>query len=140
MRILVIDDDTIDARKMSESFDSQIAENSPVILAHNLQGAIQAMENAGREAMEHANLTAADIDLWVPHQANSRIIQDTAHRLGIPAARTVNVVDQYGNSSAASIPTALAHAVDCGKIQTGNVLLLTAAGAGMLSAAVVLRW
>jgi 3-oxoacyl-[acyl-carrier-protein] synthase-3 len=102
--------------------------------------AVNAMADAGREAMTEAHLNAGDIDWWVPHQANSRLIEDTGIALGIPVEKTISVVADYGNSSAATIPIALHHGVKSGKIREGQTLLLTAVGAGLLTAGVVLRW
>ena len=75
-----------------------------------------------------------------PHQANGRVIQDAGRLLHIPPERTINVVGQYGNSSAASIPIALAHALDAGQIDRGNVILFTAVGAGLVKAGAVISW
>lgn len=102
--------------------------------------AVQGMVDAGERALAAAGIDAAAVDWWIPHQANSRIIEDSGKLLKIPADRTVSVVDRYGNSSAATIPIALAHAVDSGRVQRGQTLLLTAVGAGMVSAGVVLNW
>ncbi len=102
--------------------------------------AVQGMVDAGERALAAAGIDAAAVDWWIPHQANSRIIEDSGKLLKIPAERTVSVVDRYGNSSAATIPIALAHAVDSGRVQRGQTLLLTAVGAGMVSAGVVLNW
>jgi 3-oxoacyl-[acyl-carrier-protein] synthase-3 len=102
--------------------------------------AVNAMAFAGKQAMASAKLTPGDIDWWIPHQANSRLIEDTGAVLGVPAERTISVVATCGNSSAASIPIALARAVESGQIREGQTLLMTAVGAGMLTAAVVLRW
>jgi 3-oxoacyl-[acyl-carrier-protein] synthase-3 len=102
--------------------------------------AVHAMATAGRMAMDSACVKPADIDWWIPHQANVRITQDTGALLGIPAARTTNVIAEYGNSSAATIPIALAHGAERGRIKRGDLLLLTAAGAGLVSAGLVLRW
>lgn len=101
--------------------------------------AVHAMVHAGEEALKASGLGAADIDWWVPHQANSRIIHDAGKLLGIPPERTINVVAQCGNSSAATIPIALAHGIESGKIMPGNIVLFTAAGAGMVSAGLVVR-
>jgi 3-oxoacyl-[acyl-carrier-protein] synthase III len=101
--------------------------------------AVHAMALAGKEALIASGLDAAAVDWWIPHQANSRIIQDTGRLLGIPPERTINVVAKYGNSSAATIPIALSDAIESGHIQPGNTLLFTAAGAGMVSAGLVLR-
>jgi 3-oxoacyl-[acyl-carrier-protein] synthase-3 len=102
--------------------------------------AVQAMVQAGEKSMKAAGIQAADIDWWIPHQANARIIQDTGKLLGIPPDRTINVVANYGNSSAATIPIALTEGIDSGRIRPGNILLFTAAGAGMLSAGLVVRF
>jgi 3-oxoacyl-[acyl-carrier-protein] synthase-3 len=102
--------------------------------------AVRSMADAGAQAMAGAGIDSSQVDWWVPHQANARILQDTGALLGIPPQRTVSVVDRYGNSSAATIPIALAHAVDAGTLRRGNVLLLTAAGAGLISAGAVVRW
>jgi 3-oxoacyl-[acyl-carrier-protein] synthase-3 len=101
--------------------------------------AVHAMAFAGEEAMKMAGIDAGAIDWWIPHQANSRIIRDTGKRLGIPADRTINVVAKFGNSSAATIPIALSDGIASGRIVPGNTLLFTAAGAGMVSAGLVLR-
>lgn len=101
--------------------------------------AVHAMVHAGQEAMRTAELDASAIDWWIPHQANARIIHDTGRLLGIPPERTINVVAQYGNSSAATIPIALAHGIESGKIMPGQILLFTAAGAGLVSAGLVVR-
>ena len=102
--------------------------------------AVLRMAEAGRQSMQIANLTAADIDWWIPHQANLRMICDVGKILGIPAERTIQGIDRMANSSAATIPIALAAAVIEGKIRRGDKLLLTAAGAGMIYAGAVLIW
>jgi len=101
--------------------------------------AIQAMTAAGKEAMRQAKLDAAAIDWWIPHQASSRIIRDTGKQLGIPPERTIDIASRYGNSSAATIPIALDLGFRSGQIRPGHLLLLTAAGAGMVSAGLVVR-
>ena len=102
--------------------------------------AVHQMSAAGREAMGAANLGPDAIDWWIPHQANGRLIEDVGKVLEIPAARTINVIERYGNSSSATIPIALAHAVEQGQVRRGHTLLLTAVGAGMLNAGLVLRY
>ena len=101
--------------------------------------AVHAMAFAGNEAMKMSDLKSASIDWWIPHQANTRIIADAGKLLGIPPERTINVVGKYGNSSAATIPIALSDGLESGRIRPGNLLLFTAAGAGMVSAGLVLR-
>ena len=84
--------------------------------------------------------TAADIDWFVPHQANKRIIDDSAHKLGIAPQKIVTTVDRHGNTSAASIPLAVSVAVADGRIKRGDLLLLEAMGGGFTWGAALLRW
>jgi 3-oxoacyl-[acyl-carrier-protein] synthase-3 len=91
-------------------------------------------------AFSEAGITAADIDWFVPHQANKRIIDATAKKLDLPAGKVVITVDQHGNTSAASVPLALAAAVADGRIQQGDLVLLEAMGGGFTWGAVLLRW
>lgn len=97
------------------------------------------VESAGL-ALERAGLTAADVDVFVPHQANVRIIEASCSRLSIPFERAVVNIDRYGNTSAASIPLALTEAAEQGRIPAGAVVLLSGFGAGMTWASAVLRW
>jgi 3-oxoacyl-[acyl-carrier-protein] synthase-3 len=83
---------------------------------------------------------AKDIDWFVPHQANKRIIDDSAHRLGIAPEKVILTVDKHGNTSAASIPLALSVAVADGRIKRGNLVLLEAMGGGFTWGATLLRW
>jgi 3-oxoacyl-[acyl-carrier-protein] synthase III len=85
-------------------------------------------------------MTADDIDWFVPHQANKRIIDASARKLGIETEKVVVTVDIYGNTSAASIPLALCHALDDGRIKRGDVVLLEAMGGGFTWGAVMVRW
>ena len=102
--------------------------------------AVRSMVRAGEAVLKRAGLTSAEIDWWVPHQANARITRDVGERLGIGADRTVSIVEEYGNSSAASIPLALSLACLDGRIQPGHRILCTAAGAGLVEAGAVIRW
>ena len=102
--------------------------------------AVRIMVDSGEKAMAHAGVTADDINLVVPHQANIRIIEAACHRLGIPMERTVTVLQHTGNTSSASIPLALVDALDNGRVQEGDLLLLVGFGAGMTAASAVLRW
>ncbi len=102
--------------------------------------AVRAVQDSANLAMERAGVTSADIDWFVPHQANTRIIESACSRLHIPMERTVVDLDRYGNTSAASIPIALSEAVDDGRINDGDVILMTGFGAGMTWGSVVLRW
>ncbi len=102
--------------------------------------AVRAVQDSANLAMERAGVTSAGIDWFVPHQANTRIIESACNRLHIPMERTVVNLDRYGNTSAASIPIALSEAVDDGRIKDGDVILMTGFGAGMTWGSVVLRW
>lgn len=93
--------------------------------------AVTYMSDVVREALEDNNLTAQDVDWLVPHQANSRILEATAKKLGFPMEKVVVTVDRHGNTSAASVPLALHESVSDGRIQRGDLLLLEAMGAGL---------
>jgi len=102
--------------------------------------AVRVVVDSGAAALAKAGLTAADVDVFVPHQANARIISAAADRLGIPADRTVVNIDRYGNTSAGSVPIALAEAADAGRVRDGDIVLLSGFGAGMEWGSAVLRW
>ena len=91
-------------------------------------------------SVEEAGLTIADIDWFVPHQANQRILDGTARKLGIDPKKVVTTVAQHGNTSAASVPLALATAVADGRIQKGQLVLLEAMGGGFTWGASLVRW
>ena len=93
-----------------------------------------------KEAMEAHGITAADIDWLVPHQANKRIIDSTGRKLGIDASRVVCTVDHHGNTSAASIPMALAEALNDGRIKRGQLVLVEAMGGGFTWGSALIRW
>jgi 3-oxoacyl-[acyl-carrier-protein] synthase-3 len=92
------------------------------------------------DAFKATGYTARDIDWFVPHQANKRIIDGSAHKLGIAPEKVVTTVDRHGNTSAASIPLALAVAVADGRIKPGNLVLLEAMGGGFTWGAALVRW
>lgn len=102
--------------------------------------AVRQIEEVSREVLASAGLTTADVDWFIPHQANRRIIDAVGARLEIPAERCFVNIDRYGNTSAASIPIALDEAVRAGKIAEGDVILMAAFGAGLTWAASVVRW
>jgi 3-oxoacyl-[acyl-carrier-protein] synthase III len=91
-------------------------------------------------AIERAGWQPADIDLFIPHQANVRIIESVAKGLGLPMDKMFVNVDRYGNTSAASVGIALAEAVDTGRIKVGDKIVLVAFGAGLTSGAIALEW
>ncbi|UTD28857.1 beta-ketoacyl-ACP synthase III [Bradyrhizobium sp. WD16] len=92
------------------------------------------------DAFEATGTSAADIDWFVPHQANKRIIDASANKLHIPSEKVVLTVDRHGNTSAASIPLALAVARSEGKIKKGDLVLLEAMGGGFTWASALIRW
>ena len=102
--------------------------------------AVKVLAEVAREALEHNNLAADDIDWMVPHQANQRIINTTAGKLGLPSERVVTTVAKHGNTSAASVPLALDKAVRDGRIQAGHHVIMEGVGGGMTWGAVLLRW
>jgi 3-oxoacyl-[acyl-carrier-protein] synthase-3 len=91
-------------------------------------------------AVARAGLEPTDIDLVIPHQANARIIEAVAKGMHLPMERMFVNVDRYGNTSAASVPLALAEAVDSGRVHVGDRIVIVAFGAGLTSGAVVLEW
>ena len=101
--------------------------------------AVGVLEKAARATLAKANLTDADIDWLIPHQANIRIMQSTAKKLKLSMGKVVVTVDQHGNTSAASIPLALDHAVRTGQVKKGETLLLEGVGGGFTWGAVLLK-
>ncbi|HET6874883.1 MAG TPA: 3-oxoacyl-[acyl-carrier-protein] synthase III C-terminal domain-containing protein, partial [Acidimicrobiales bacterium] len=91
-------------------------------------------------SLERAKLTIDDIALFVPHQANIRIMEAAATRLGLPPDRIASVIESTGNTSSASIPLALIDAIESGQVRDGDHLLLAGFGAGMTWASAVWRW
>jgi 3-oxoacyl-[acyl-carrier-protein] synthase-3 len=104
------------------------------------KAAVLAMSEACDEAMRRAGVTADEIDLLIPHQANIRIIEATAKHAGMPMDKVMVNVDRYGNTSSASIPLALEQAITEGRVQRGSLLLLVAFGAGFTWGSAVIRW
>jgi 3-oxoacyl-[acyl-carrier-protein] synthase-3 len=102
--------------------------------------AVRVLAEVAREALEANGLRAVDVDWLIPHQANIRIMNATAHKLGLPEARVVSTVDEHANTSAASIPLALDVALRDGRIRAGQHLLLLGVGGGFTWGSVLLRW
>jgi 3-oxoacyl-[acyl-carrier-protein] synthase-3 len=102
--------------------------------------AVGVLESAARASLAKANLTDADIDWLIPHQANIRIMQSTAKKLKLPLEKLIVTVDQHGNTSAASIPLALDVSVRSGKIKKGDTLMLEGVGGGFTWGAVLLNY
>ena len=102
--------------------------------------AVRSAVASASATLERAGIGPEQVDLFVPHQANARIISAAAQRLGFAPERVAVNVDRYGNTSAASVPLALAEAADAGRLQDGDIVLCTAVGAGMAWASALLRW
>ena len=102
--------------------------------------AVSVLESTARATLAKANLTEADIDWLIPHQANLRIMHSTAKKLKLPLEKLIVTVDQHGNTSAASIPLALDEAVRSGKVKKGDILMLEGVGGGFTWGAVLLKY
>ncbi len=102
--------------------------------------AVRAMVDSANRTLESAKVRVEDIKLVVPHQANIRIIQAACDRLGIARERAAIVLDRTGNTSSASIPLALVDAIEAGRLEDGDLVLMTGFGAGMTWGSAVLRW
>jgi 3-oxoacyl-[acyl-carrier-protein] synthase-3 len=102
--------------------------------------AVRAMAQAAETALEANGMTGGDVDLLIPHQANIRIIEATAKKLGIPMDRVMVNIDRYGNTSSATIPVALDEAVRTRRIEAGDTVLLDAFGAGFTWGSALIIW
>ena len=102
--------------------------------------AVTACEKVAKEVLDAAGCSASDVTLFVPHQANLRIIENSAKRLGIGMDRVMVNVDRYGNNSAATVPVALSEAEEQGRIKQGDLVLLVGFGAGLTYAGMLIRW
>lgn len=102
--------------------------------------AVRAMEEVAHEALDANNLTVADLDLFIPHQANRRIIDAIGKRLGLDSDKVFINLERYGNTSSASIPIALDEANRSGRIKNGDLVMFDAFGGGLTWGSVLLRW
>ena len=102
--------------------------------------AVKGMGEAAAHVLDQAGLTGADIDLLLPHQANVRIIETLAKKMAMPSEKVMVNIEQYGNTSAATVPIALCEALEQGRIKPGALLLTAAFGAGLTWGAGVIRW
>ena len=102
--------------------------------------AVRKMYEVSQAILARNSLTAADIDILIPHQANRRIIQATAERMGLGSDKVLINIDRYGNTTAATIPMATNDAIQQGKLKKGSLALYAAAGAGYTVGAVLVRW
>jgi 3-oxoacyl-[acyl-carrier-protein] synthase-3 len=107
---------------------------------HVFKYAVRKFADASVRLLQHNSLTGTDVDLFVAHQANIRIIEAAQHRMGLPDAKVIKNIRQYGNTTAATIPLALKTALDEKKLAPGHLVLLAAVGAGFTVGTVLLRW
>ena len=102
--------------------------------------AVRKMQELSRSILERNNLTGADIGAFIAHQANLRIIDATANKIGLDQSKVIKNIHKYGNTTAATIPLAIGDAIDDGKLKKGDLVLFAAVGAGFTSGCVLARW
>jgi 3-oxoacyl-[acyl-carrier-protein] synthase-3 len=102
--------------------------------------AVEKLSQVVDEALDRHNLTGRDVDWLIPHQANKRIIDSVCRKLTLPADRVVLTIDRHANTSAASVPLALAEAAADGRLQRDQLVLLEAMGGGLTWGAALIRW
>ena len=102
--------------------------------------AVRGMANVSQEILSNNNLTGDDIALFIPHQANKRIIDAAAEKCGISKEKVLINIDNYGNTTAGTIPIALSEAIDDGKIKQGDYILLSSFGAGFTWGSILIKW
>ncbi len=102
--------------------------------------AVRVFDEVAREVLEAANMSVSDVDWFIPHQANIRIMEATARKLKLPLERLISTVERHGNTSAASIPLALDESVSAGRIKRGDNLLLEGVGGGFTWGGVLVRY
>lgn len=125
-------------------FDMAVLDNKSHLVkmagSEVFKAAVRSMAEAADQALIRAGMTAADVDILIPHQANIRIIEATARYAKIPMEKVFVNVDRYGNMSSATVPVALDEAVEQGRLKEGQTALLVAFGAGFTWGSAVLRW
>ena len=102
--------------------------------------ATRVLVSSAEHVLAECGLAIGDVDLYVPHQANARIIDHAVRKLGVPEERVVRNVDRYGNTSSGSIPLALADAAADGRLRPGELVLMTGMGAGLTWGSAVMEW
>ncbi len=102
--------------------------------------AVRKMAEATEKVLNRNGVEGKDLGCFIPHQANKRIIESTAHRLGMPQDRVIINIDRYGNTTAGTIPLAMKTALDDGRLKKGDLVLLASVGAGFTIGATLLRW
>jgi 3-oxoacyl-[acyl-carrier-protein] synthase-3 len=133
---------------MARRCTSEFKLNSSLMLIHSSSRssivarrfAVRSVPQVIENALENAGLKKEDVDFLVMHQANQRILDAAAERLGLTSDRVVSNLSEYGNTSAASIPLALDGAVRSGTIKKGDVLAMAGFGAGLTWASVIVKW
>jgi 3-oxoacyl-[acyl-carrier-protein] synthase-3 len=123
-------------RNGASSGSTYLRMNGPQIF----RWATQKMADSAERVMKESGLRPDQVDLFIPHQANMRIMETTARKLGIPLSKVFSNVGRYGNTSAASIPIALCEAIDAGAVNVGDNIILTSFGAGLSWSALALHW
>jgi 3-oxoacyl-[acyl-carrier-protein] synthase III len=122
--------------RIFEDPDRLVKMNGPEVFKFATRILVQSAE----EIMERCGVTIDDVDVYVPHQANRRIIDHATKKLGVPSKKVVVNVDRYGNTSSGSIPLALADAALDGRLQPGKLVLMTGMGAGLTWGSALIRW
>jgi 3-oxoacyl-[acyl-carrier-protein] synthase-3 len=102
--------------------------------------AVRSLEEVSRQVLKKAGVTAKDVDLFIPHQANQRITEALRERLGVPAERVYSNIARVGNTSSASIPICLDECAQAGRLKKGDLVLMSAFGAGVTWGSVLMRW
>jgi 3-oxoacyl-[acyl-carrier-protein] synthase III len=122
--------------RIFEDPDRLVKMNGPEVFKF----ATRILVRSAEEIMERCGVTIDDVDVYVPHQANRRIIDHATKKLGVPSEKVVVNVDRYGNTSSGSIPLALADAALDGRLQPGKLVLMTGMGAGLTWGSALIRW
>jgi 3-oxoacyl-[acyl-carrier-protein] synthase-3 len=102
--------------------------------------AVRSMEEISRRVLDDLRMSPSDIDLFIPHQANQRITEAVAERLGLPLEKVYSNIHRVGNTSSASIPIALDECVRAGRVKPGDLVMMASFGAGVTFGAAILRW
>ncbi len=102
--------------------------------------AVRKMAEASETVLHRNGVAGTELSCFIPHQANKRIIESTAHRLGMPMDRVIINIDRFGNTTAGTIPIAMQTAMEEGRLKKGDLVLLASVGAGFTVGATLLRW
>src|SRR6266853_469847 len=122
--------------RLFDESEKYVKMNGPEVFKFATRILVQSAE----ELLRKCGLTIDDVDLYIPHQANRRIIDHATRKLGVPSERVVINVDRYGNTSSGSIPLALADAAQDGRLKPGKLVLMTGMGAGLTWGSALIRW